>query len=181
MDCQRHLFDIPMDIAYLDCAFMGPLMGKVMAAGREGLSRKAQPWHLTGDDIFADETRLRALMAQLMNARAEDFALIPSVSYGMAIAAQNLSAPPGSEILMLERQFPSNVYIWRDKARAKNASINIVSRKDGQSWTEVVLDAIGPQTAIWRCPRCIGLMAECWTLWPSGKRPAPMGPLWCWT
>ena len=152
MECQRHLFDIPMDIAYLDCAFMGPLMGKVMAAGREGLSRKAQPWHLTGDDFFVDETRLRALMGRLMNARAEDFALIPSVSYGMAVAAKNLSVPPGSEILMLDRQFPSNVYIWRDKARANNAAIKTITRKDGQSWTEMVLAAIGPQTSLLALP-----------------------------
>ncbi len=148
MDCQRHLFDIPVDIAYLDCAYMGPLMGQVLAAGRGGLSRKARPWELTTDDFFGDANRLRALMAQLMNGRAQDFALIPSVSYGMAVAAKNLDVAAGSEVLVLDRQFPSNVYAWREKARANNAALNTVSRDEGQSWTEVVLDAIGPQTSV---------------------------------
>jgi selenocysteine lyase/cysteine desulfurase len=148
MDCQRHLFDIPMDVAYLDCAFMGPLMGKVMAAGRGGLSRKARPWELGTDDFFGDGLRIKALMARLMNARAEDFALIPSVSYGMAVVAKNLPVSAGSEILVMARQFPSNVYVWRDKARANNAHVTTLGRPEGQSWTEVVLDAIGPQTSI---------------------------------
>jgi selenocysteine lyase/cysteine desulfurase len=152
MDCQRHLFDIPMDVAYLDCAFMGPLMGKVLAAGRGGLARKARPWMLGTDDFFEDAIRLRALMATLMHANAADFALIPSVSYGMAVAARNLHIEAGSEILVLERQFPSNVYIWKDKARASNASFNTLSRRTGQSWTEVVIDAIGPQTSIIALP-----------------------------
>ncbi len=148
MDCQRHLFDMPMDIAYLDCAFMGPLTGKVMAAGRGGLSRKARPWELCTDDFFEDGLRIKALMVRLMNARAEDFALIPSVSYGMAVAAKNLSIEAGSEILVMAHQFPSNVYVWREKARASNAHVKTLSRHEGQSWTEVVLDAIGPQTSI---------------------------------
>ena len=27
--CQRHLFDLPDDIAYLNCAYMAPLMHSV--------------------------------------------------------------------------------------------------------------------------------------------------------
>ncbi len=153
MDCQRHLFDIPNDVAYLDCAFMGPLTGKVMAAGRSGLARKARPWELSVDDFFSDERRLKALMARLMNASALDFALIPSVSYGMAVAAKNLNLAPGSEVLLLDHQFPSNVYVWREKARASNAHIKTLCRQSGQSWTEVILDAIGPQTSLLALPQ----------------------------
>ena len=153
MDCQRHLFDMPMDVAYLDCAFMSPLMGQVLAAGRSGLARKAQPWKLGPDDFFADAAVLRALMARLMHARAEDFALIPSVSYGLAVAAQNLPVPQGKHILVLAQQFPSNVYIWRDKARRCHGAVKTVSRRPGQSWSEAIVPAIGPQTAIVAVPQ----------------------------
>ena len=43
---QRHLFDIPDDVAYLNCAYMSPLMHEVVAAGRQGVARKALPWRL---------------------------------------------------------------------------------------------------------------------------------------
>ncbi len=153
MECQRHLFDIPMDVAYLDCAFMSPLMGQVLAAGRGGLAAKARPWMLGPDDFFETAAALRTQMARLMHARAHDIALTPSVSYGLAVAAKNLAMAPGSHILVLERQFPSNVYVWRDKACQSQGTVKTVRRRPGQSWTEAILPAIGPQTAIVAVPQ----------------------------
>ena len=43
---QRHLFDIPEDVTYLNCAYMSPLMNEVLEAGVEGLGRKAHPWEI---------------------------------------------------------------------------------------------------------------------------------------
>ena len=37
--CQRHRFDIPEDVAYLNCAYMAPLMDSVSAAGEARLRR----------------------------------------------------------------------------------------------------------------------------------------------
>lgn len=48
---QRHLFDIPADVAYLNCAYMSPLAKAVVAAGEAGLRRKAQPWDVTPQDF----------------------------------------------------------------------------------------------------------------------------------
>ena len=47
IECQRHLFDIPDDIAYFNCAYMSPLMHKVAAAGQQAVTRKANPWRIT--------------------------------------------------------------------------------------------------------------------------------------
>jgi len=38
--CQRHLFDIPADVAYLSCAYVSPLMWSVRDAGVRGVERK---------------------------------------------------------------------------------------------------------------------------------------------
>ena len=38
---QRALFEIPEDVAYLNCAYMGPLMRSVRSAGEEGVGRKS--------------------------------------------------------------------------------------------------------------------------------------------
>jgi hypothetical protein len=32
--CQRHLFDMPRDVAYLNCAFMSPMLNAAVEAGR---------------------------------------------------------------------------------------------------------------------------------------------------
>ena len=60
--CQRHLFDIPEDVAYFNCAYMSPLLKNVVSAGQDGVARKAQPWRITPPDFFAAPERARALL-----------------------------------------------------------------------------------------------------------------------
>ena len=88
--CQRHLFDLPDDVAYLNCAYMSPLLKQAAALGAQGIARKTRPWTISPDDFFADSERARALFAELLGASADDIALTPAASYGVAVAAANL-------------------------------------------------------------------------------------------
>ena len=44
--CQRHLFDLPADVAYLNCAYMSPLLKRAAEVGAEAIARKCQPWRI---------------------------------------------------------------------------------------------------------------------------------------
>src|SRR5690349_24808202 len=88
---QRHLFDIPDDVAFLNCAYISPLPKASLAAGEEGLRRKAQPWTIAPADFFTTSEAVRARFAALINANAGDVAFAPAVSYGMAQAAYNIA------------------------------------------------------------------------------------------
>jgi selenocysteine lyase/cysteine desulfurase len=101
---QRDLFEIPDDVAYLNCAYMSPLLRAARAAGEAALARKSQPWRITPHDFFADSEAARGLFAELIGADAEGVALIPAASYGLAIAAANLPVRDGQRILVLEDQ-----------------------------------------------------------------------------
>jgi len=63
---------------------------------------------LTADDWFADTERLRVLAAPLFNAHPDDIAIIPSVSYAMAVATPNVPIARGQSIVVLTQEFPSN-------------------------------------------------------------------------
>ena len=152
--CQRHLFDIPDDIAYFNCAFMSPLMHKVVAAGQEAAARKARPWRITPPDFFATLDRARQFFAQLNNATADDIAMIPACSYGTATAAANLRVAKGQTLLVLEDQFPSNVYPWHELAAERGAEMVTVPRGGNDGWTPRILAAIDEQTAIVALPHC---------------------------
>ena len=95
LPCQRQHFRIPSDITYLNCAYMGPLSHRVLAAGVEGLGRKTHPWKISPDDFFTDVERARELFAHLIGGDNEGVALLPSVSYGIACAARNVPLPAG--------------------------------------------------------------------------------------
>ncbi len=41
--CQKHLFNIPEDITYLNCAYLSPQLRSVSEAGQIGVVRKERP------------------------------------------------------------------------------------------------------------------------------------------
>lgn len=150
---QRHLFDIPDDVAFLNVATMGPLPIAAMAAGQQGLARKLRPWTIPDADFFEDTRRLRPLLAQLIGADEAGIAFVPSVSYGLATAASNLPLRQGERILLLEDQFPSNVYTWREHARQTGAIVETISACGNASLSNALLAAIGPDTGLVACPQ----------------------------
>jgi len=158
---QRHLFDIPENVAYLNCAYMSPLMKPVIEAGATGLARKAHPWELTPDKFFAGSDEFRATAAQLLDCSADCVAIVPSASYGTATAARNLSVRKGQTILVLDEQFPSNYYPWQRLAEENNASLKIVPWPEDHDWTEAVLRHLAADVAIAALPQ---------VQWTSGGR-----------
>lgn len=150
---QRHLFDIPDDVAYLNCAYMAPNLKSVTAAGVDGAQLKAEPWTVTAPDFFEPTEHARTLFAQMIGATADDIAIVPSASYAIASAVKNLPFKKGQEIITLAEQFPSNVYAWRDAADEAGARVVAVNKgQDG--WTQPLLEAITSKTAIVAIPHC---------------------------
>lgn len=151
---QRHLFDIPEDIAYLNCAYQGPLSHAVVDAGLRAMTSKARPWNIGSEDFFTDTEVARALFARIINASVDDVALIPAASYGVSVAARNLPLRAGQTIVVLAEQFPSNVYAWRESAANAGAELVTVGRPGDGDLTDAVLDTVDERTAIVALPNC---------------------------
>jgi selenocysteine lyase/cysteine desulfurase len=151
---QRHLFDIPDDVVYMNCAYMSALPKATIAAGERALRRKARPWMIETQDFFAGSEAVRALFARLINANADDIALVPAVSYGMAQAANNIPVTANQKILTLAEEFPSNVYPWTDLAERAGATVIAVPRPNNGDWTAALLAHFDPSVAIVTVPHC---------------------------
>src|SRR5918992_3475203 len=108
LENQREHFEMSGEIAYLNCAYMSPQLRTVREIGDRALSRKSRPWEITPDDFFEDAEKTRALFARLVGGEAEGVALVPPVSYGIAVAAANVKVEAGGRILLPEDQFSSN-------------------------------------------------------------------------
>ena len=151
---QRSLFDIPQDVAYLNCAYMSPLLHRAINAGIGGIRFKGQPWAITPADFFSDVEIVRGLAATIVGCDANDISLVPATSYGIATAMQNLSLAADQEILVLEEQFPSNVYGWIELARRSGVKLKTVARPADGDWTQTILNAINSKTALAALPHC---------------------------
>ena len=154
LPAQRDLFGIPEDVAYLNCAYMSPQLRSVRATGEKALALRSRPWEITPQDFFGESETARGLFAALVGGDPDGVAIIPSVSYGMAVAAANLRVEQGQEILVLEDQFPSNVYPWRELARRRGASLTTVPRPADHGWTAAVLERLGEGVAVVAVPNC---------------------------
>ena len=151
---QRELFEISDGIAYLNCAYMSPQLRSARGVGERALARKSRPWEITPDNFFEDSEKARALFARLVGGEADGVALIPSVSYGMAVAAANVEVKPGENILVLEEQFPSNLYPWRELAQRSEATLLTVPRPADHDWTSAVLEHLDENAAVVAVPNC---------------------------
>jgi selenocysteine lyase/cysteine desulfurase len=151
---ERGLFEIPENVTYLNCAYMSPQLRSVREVGERAVARKSRPWKLTVSDFFEDSEKSRALFARLVGGDSDGVALIPSVSYGIAVAAANVTVQERQRILILEDQFPSNVYSWRELAKHSGAKLVTVSRPPDNDWTSAVLDDLDEDTAVVAVPNC---------------------------
>jgi selenocysteine lyase/cysteine desulfurase len=139
---QRHHFDIPEDVIYLDTAYMSPIPRNAAAAGQQGVMVKAAPWDMTINSYYDEVEQVRALAATFIGATADDIAIIPATSYGIALAAANLPVPAGSIILMMENEHTSHRYAWYELARQRNARVVTVARQPEQPWADALVAAI---------------------------------------
>lgn len=147
---QKHLFDIPEDITYLNIASQSPAFKAIYDAGLEGLKQKNHPHTLRISDYFEPVIELKKLFAELID--ADDYnriATIPSVSYGMATVANNIILTEGDEILVIDEQFPSNMYSWRKLAKKYNAKLVVIEAPETvKQWNDDILSAINEKTAL---------------------------------
>ncbi|AEF40900.1 aminotransferase class V-fold PLP-dependent enzyme [Hoyosella subflava] len=151
---QRDRFDLPEDVAYLNCAYMSPQLRTVSEAGIEAVKRKAQPWRLAPSDFFTSLEKLRHQFGALTGLDSEGVALGPSVSYGMATAASNITLREGDQVLMLAEEFPSPFYAFSAAAARSGAEVLTIPRPSSAEWTRQILAAIDERTAVVAIPPC---------------------------
>jgi len=151
---QKSIFNIPGDVIYLNCAFMSPGLKSINEAGVSAVHKRNEPWTLKVKDWFEPAEELKTLFASIINTKKRNIALVPSVSYGIAVAKQNIHMDASQEIVVLDQQYPSNVYAWRELSKETGAKIITVTREENQNWTEAVLNNINERTGLVAIPNC---------------------------
>lgn len=158
LSCQKERFALPEGLHYVNASFMTPLLRSVEEAGIAGVRRKRDPSSITPASFFDESDAVRGLFARLVpGVEAARVALVPSVSYGMAVVARNTQLEAGQTVVTAAEQFPSNVYPWRRLAGASGATVRMVAppadaARRGRAWNERLLEAIDERTALVALP-----------------------------
>lgn len=153
MRCKRNLFRLPTEITYLNCAYMSPLMRSLEKIGHQAVSQKTQPFSIKPADFFSGPAALKTAFSKLVNCPdSEQIAIIPAVSYGVATVVKNLPRRPGGNLVVVENEFPSDIYSIRKWAAENGCQIRTVGPGNGPErgkiWNQNLLEAIDSQTVM---------------------------------
>ena len=147
---QRHLFDIPEEVAYFNCAYNSPLLNESRDRLREGAHAKSHPWNRTPESFFQDAETIRQLSSDIFGGKSDGFAVIPAASYGISTASRAIepSLHPGDQILIIAEEFPSNVLPWRRVALETRANLITVPIPQDGNWTQAILDKMNKKVKV---------------------------------
>ena len=146
------LFDVPDGVTYLNCAYLPPLPRPVREAGKRAIDGHA-PWATTARDFFEPGEPLRARVGALFGGDADGVAFVPSVSYGIGVAARNLPVGPGRTVVVVDEEFPSDIYPFRARLTAEGGEFVVVPRPRDDTWTAAIVAAIDERTAVVVAPQ----------------------------
>lgn len=177
IDCQRNLFSIPDEISYFNCAYLSPQLNDSKKALIEGADWKSSPWEWTSSKFFSDVEKIRVLCSDLFGQDPDNYALVPSVSYGMNAAARIIEPKlrKGDQILLIDEDFPSNVLTWRRVCKEVGSSIVTVIKNENDDWTSVILDRIDAKVKVVSVSSCHWTNGEFIDLELIGKKCREVG------
>lgn len=152
MHVQKDKFQLEADVRYINCAYMSPLLKTVEQKGEEGLRRKRNPFHIGADDYFDEVIQVRQQIAALIQGNVEQIALIPSVSYGFAIALNNIPYVSGQKAVVVADEFPSGYLSAQSWCKRHGADLEVIHPDQktlprSANWNAKLLASIDKNTA----------------------------------
>jgi selenocysteine lyase/cysteine desulfurase len=163
MDTQRHLFDIPADVAYFNAAYNGPQLRQSTRALEQAVRNKGRPWIRTSDSFFEDAETVRSLAAGAFGGEADGYAIVPSATYGVTTAARAIEPTlrPGDRIICIEEDFPAAWLPWQTAASHSGACLVQVPAKPEATVEDRLIDEI---------ERGARVVSMCTVRWTDGTR-----------
>jgi selenocysteine lyase/cysteine desulfurase len=153
---QRHLFDIPREVAYFNCAYYSPQLNESRERLIAGARAKSSPWERLPGSFFDDAETLRGVWSRLFGGDADGYAVVPAASYALSTAARAIEPglKAGDRILVIADEFPSNVLPWRRTAQETGARMVTVPAPSDGSWTRAILAAIDKSVKVVAVSTC---------------------------
>ncbi len=122
----RSLFPTLAPVAYLNHAAISPPSSPVQQAIHAIVDDYARHGTAAFLRWASERQRLRGLLATLLNADAEDLALVANTTRGVSDIALCLPWRPGDRILLFAGEFPANITPWQRAAELFNLEIEML-------------------------------------------------------
>ncbi len=131
IESYRREFPVTRKYIYLDHAGVAPISLRVKAAVQNFLTEAAEGGAFYYPQWAQRVIDVRRACAELVNATAEEIAFVKNTSHGLSLVAGGLDWKSGDNLLVYEKEFPSNLYPWLN-LRRKGVETRMVPSREGK-------------------------------------------------
>ena len=143
----RREFPVTEKYIYLDHAGVAPMSLRVKAAVDRFLEESAHGGAFHYPKWAQQVVEIRRSCARLINAGLDEIAFVKSTSHGLSIVAGGLDWKPGDNVLLYEKEFPSNIYPWLH-LRKKGVETKSIPPREGGILIEDIEKLIDSRTRL---------------------------------
>jgi cysteine desulfurase / selenocysteine lyase len=133
---------------YLNVAGNGPMPKVSLRAAQAAIEWKKFPQRVPDEAYFDVPNRIRASIAELIGAKADEIALTTGASTGMAAVAYGLSWKPGDEVITAKGEFPLQYTTWRPMEEREGLTLKVVAPSERFITAEDLIAALTPKTRL---------------------------------
>jgi cysteine desulfurase / selenocysteine lyase len=133
---------------YLNVAGNGPMPKVSLRAAQAAIEWKKFPQLVPDEAYFDVPNRIRASIAELIGAKADEIALTTGASTGMAAVAFGLSWKPGDEVITAKGEFPLQYTTWRPMEQREGLTLKVVAPSERFITAEDLIAALSPKTRL---------------------------------
>jgi cysteine desulfurase/selenocysteine lyase len=143
----RKEFPVTKKYVYLDHAGVSPLSLRAKGAIEQFLSESAEGGAFHYPKWAQQTVDVRRSCARLINAASEEIAFVKNTSHGLSIVAEGLDWRLGDNVLVYEKEFPSNLYPWMHLWR-KGVEVKVIPSREGRVLIEDIERSIDAKTRL---------------------------------
>lgn len=152
MNCQKEFFSLKNDHYYFNCASKAPLLKAAETAGLKAMNRERNPFEIRTDDFFNTSQEVKKEFATLIYSQWRQVAIIPSVSYGLATALNNIVGKHKGNAIIMEEEFPSGYFALERWCNENQNTLKSIppnqTNSNGKDWNKNILEAINDETSV---------------------------------
>jgi selenocysteine lyase/cysteine desulfurase len=136
------------DVTYLNVSTQAPLPTVAARAARQAVDWKRLPHTIPMEAYFGLPNRIRALLAKMLNADAEEFAITTGASGGLLAIANAVEWKPDDEVLIAQGEFPAHRAAWVPLERAGKLKVKTVEPQSRFLTADDFLPQLTPKTRV---------------------------------
>jgi selenocysteine lyase/cysteine desulfurase len=142
----RAEFPITRNYNFQNHAFVAPICRRAADAARQYIQHAEENAYVRGG-FYKHADRVRALLAHLINANADEVTFTKNTSEGLSLVANGLSWKSGDNVVTTNAEFPANMYPWQ-ALRERGVQVRMAFEEDGRIPLERLIELIDSRTRL---------------------------------